>query len=152
MENIDLRNLQVDVVKNGNFETIKINTNDGKNLGYFEYKIYSYEDDEEKYLYITNILVYPQYQNLGIGQLLYKEFGKIYNEKFSGFELKRDFINPIAEYAYRKAIGLGWIPESTLIEEKVRRSYNDADQDLVTDLRNKLPENVRGPEVWAKIN
>lgn len=148
---MDLRNIQTEIVKNGLFETIKLKSEAGKDLGYFEYKIYNYEDDDEKYLYITNVFVYPQYQNLGVGQLLYKEFGKVYNEKYNGFELKRDFLNPIAEYAYRKAVGLGYIPESTLVEEKIKRTYNDADKDLIKDLRNKLPENVKGPEIWSKL-
>lgn len=147
---VDLRNLQVEQVEVQGIQSIKIKTEDGKELGYFDYKIYDYEDDDEKYLYIMNVLVYPEYQNIGIGQLLYKEFGKVYDEKFSGFELKRTFLNPIAEYAYRKAVGLGWIPESTLVEEKIKRTYDESHHETIRDLRQKLPENIKGPENWSQ--
>ncbi|MNN74162.1 hypothetical protein D3C81_1903320 [compost metagenome] len=80
--------------------------------------------------------------------MLYKTFGEIYSQNYSQLPIVRDFVNPIAEYAYRKAIGLGWISEETLDESLITRRNNETNQQLWTNLRDKLPENIKGPINW----
>ncbi|MNV65025.1 hypothetical protein D3C71_1576940 [compost metagenome] len=100
-------------------------------------------------LYIKEVRVRDQYQGFGIGQLLYKKFGEVYTEQFNGWPVGKNYANPIAEYAYRKAVGLGYIPEMALNEEYTGREYTKEQKDKMKDLREKLPENVKGPEVWS---
>lgn len=103
-------------------------------------------------LYIKEVRVLDQYQNLGIGQLLYKKFGEIYYSKFQGWPVGRNFANPVAEYAYRKAVALGYINEMTLDEQYIKREYNTLEQkEKAKTLREKLPDQVKGPAVWSSI-
>jgi len=114
---------------------------------------YTYKSSEvvPNLLYINEVRVHDKYQNLGIGQLLYKKFGELYEERFKNWPIGRMFVNPIAEYAYRKAVGLGYISEVTLDETYIGRDYDEDYKPLMRDLRNKLPEHVKGPETWAKV-
>ncbi|MNW22927.1 hypothetical protein D3C71_2247190 [compost metagenome] len=45
---------------------------------------------------------------------MYKKFGEIYNEKYNGWLISRYYVNPVAEYSFRKAVSLGWINEVSL--------------------------------------
>ncbi|MNV72640.1 hypothetical protein D3C71_1657460 [compost metagenome] len=137
---IDLRNLIFSIVNSYKNTRIDASLN-GEPIGSL---IFTANADHIKLVYID---VNRKYQNLGVGQSLYREFGKIYNEQYNGMNVEQWFVNPIAEYAFRKAVSLGWIPQEALTEHNMKRSYDDGK--LVNDLRNKLPENVRGPEVWA---
>ncbi|MNC32782.1 hypothetical protein D3C75_811520 [compost metagenome] len=87
---------------------------------------------------------------------MYKKFGEIYNEKYNGWLISRYYVNPVAEYSFRKAVSLGWINEVSLDDSLVTRERRDKsmrymDVDKTWDeLNNKLPNNVKGPETWAK--
>lgn len=107
----------------------------------------------EYLLYVDRIFVNEEYRNLGVGQLLYKKFGEIYESQFSGWPVGRYYESSVAEYAFRKAISLGWISEVALDDSYVTRdrsSNHKKNPDVKwEDLRNKLPENVRGEEnIW----
>lgn len=86
--------------------------------------------NDESYLYLAKIEVQPKYREFGIGTLLYKEFGSIYNEKYSGWEVERHFENPIAEYAFKKAIELGYVSPDAFTEERTTRQYDNSQQEL----------------------
>lgn len=116
-------------------------------VGYLSYV--STEKKNEKELYIEFLNVDEEYRQIGIGQLLYKKFGEVYSKDYYGWDIGRQFANPVAEYSFRKAVGLGWIPEIAITENKIERMYDDEDKVLWNDLRNKLPEHVRG--TGAKI-
>ncbi|MNW08692.1 hypothetical protein D3C71_2055260 [compost metagenome] len=62
-------------------------------------------------------------------------------------------MNPVAEYAFRKAVSMGYINDFSLTDDYVQRHYEtDEKKQQAKDLREKLPEFVRGPETWAKLN
>lgn len=106
----------------------------------------------EKVLYVEMVEVNDEYRSLGLGYKLYEEFGKIYNSKFNGWPVARYFVNPIAEYSFRKAIANGVINEVALTEQYITRDYDNVNrQELARDLRNKLPEQYQGPEVWSRL-
>ncbi|MNB99335.1 hypothetical protein D3C81_904380 [compost metagenome] len=111
----------------------------------------AYKSNEvvQQLLYIKEVRVVDKYQGFGIGQLLYKKFGEVYSEQFGGWPVGKNYANPIAEYSYRKAVGLGYIPEMALNEEYTKREYNIQQRNDASQLRDKLPENVKGPEVWS---
>jgi GNAT superfamily N-acetyltransferase len=145
-EKVDLRNIQFEF-SNWNYHnyiTAKLN---GQKVGEMDFKIVG----SDNHIEIDSVDVDDKYRNLGIGQLLYKEFGNIYSQKYMGTKVKRFFINPIAEYSFRKAVGLGWVPQEALQEDDIARVYTDTERNLAKDLRNKLPEHVQGPETWSKI-
>lgn len=95
-------------------------------------------------LHIDLIKVENQYQNLGIGQLLLKKFGEVYQNEFDRLPVSADFHNPIAEYSYRKAISLGWISGWALDDDKLKRNYDKQDKTMWKDLRKKIPPMYRG--------
>ncbi|MNJ90002.1 hypothetical protein D3C87_75930 [compost metagenome] len=95
-------------------------------------------------LHIDLIKVENQYQNLGIGQLLLKKFGEVYQNQFDRLPVSADFHNPIAEYSYRKAISLGWISGWALDDDKLKRNYDKQDKTMWKDLRKKIPPMYRG--------
>lgn len=108
----------------------------------------------EKAIYFEDIQVKDEYKSGGIGSELLKKFGEIMSQNFSGWPVIIYYINPVAEYAYRKAVSLGYIPDYTLDESWIQREpdvyQGTENEQVVKDLRGKLPENVRGPEVWAR--
>lgn len=146
---IDLRNLTFEnSVKNYGEEIsnyIEVIAN-GKQLGYLLFLV----SEEEEMIYDIEIFINDQYQKLGVGTALYEEFGKVYETNYNGYIVKRFFVNPVAEYSFRKAVSLGLVPQSMLSEDNIMRDYYLENNKKIRDLRNKLPENVRGPEVWAK--
>lgn len=104
----------------------------------------------EKAIYIQLVEVAEQFQNSGFAYKIYEEFGNFYSSNFSGWPVGRNFINPVAEYSFRKAVEKGLVPEETLAEDLLKRSYDTEEKkNQAKDLRNKLPEHVRGPETWA---
>lgn len=105
----------------------------------------------EKALYIDVIDVKDPYQGNGIATELYKKFGEIYESEFSGWPVGRYFMNPVAEYAFRKAVSLGWVSENAITEKYITRDKGEYSRlsEKVVDLRGKLPESVQGPQVWA---
>lgn len=113
-------------------------------------------------IYVDQIYVDSKVRSAGIGQLLYKKFGEIYNQNYNGWIVSKYYVNPVAEYAFRKAVSLGWISESAISNnEGVYRDIYDKDgfsglkvdkDKLWKDLRNKLPEQYQGPETWAVNN
>lgn len=78
---------------------------------------------EEEKLYIENIEVWEVYQGLGLAQYLYKKFGELYREKYSGWSVGREFQNPAAEKAFSNAINFGWVPKEAFNEEHIVRTY-----------------------------
>ena len=118
----------------------------GVQVGQMDFRV----DHDDSYLIIGRFDIKPEYRNMGIGQLFYKELGRIHGQNYPGHAISRTFENPIAEYSFRKAVSLGWIDDSTLDEGNIDRITNKERKELWTDLRQKLPEQYRGPEVWAK--
>lgn len=139
---VDLRNIEYSVIRNNIYRKI-VATLDGEEIGYFYFYIYT-----DNTLYVDEVEVNEEYQNYGIGTNLYKEFGKIYNEEFNGWPVGRFYLNPVAEYSFRKAVSLGWISE-TALNGDVKRHYTEEKNELWQDLRNKLPEDLKGPDKWA---
>ncbi|MNV87780.1 hypothetical protein D3C71_1819350 [compost metagenome] len=80
-------------------------------------------NDEDQTLYIENIEVWEVYQGLGLAQYLYKKFGELYKNKYNGWIVEREFQNPAAESAFKKAIEQGWVPEEALNEDHTKRNY-----------------------------
>lgn len=120
-------------------------TLNGEEVGFMNFSVtYGKEDESLNNMLIKLVEVNNNMQGLGIGQLLYKEFGQIYSRDFGNVPISRFFINPVAEYAFRKAVSLGWVPDSALDENRVKRDYSEQDDQLWTDLRQKLPEPYRG--------
>lgn len=125
---------------------------DGKELGLIQFTEYinalgsnidSHLPNEKiTILYFDWIEVKDEYKQLGIGQLLYKEFGKIYSEQFNGIPVARNFDNPIAEYSLKKAISLGWVPEQAFSEEFTARNESAyyKNPEIIEELKNKLPD------------
>lgn len=108
----------------------------------------------EKAIYFENIEVHPKRKSEGIATELLKKFGEIMSQSFPGWPVIIYYINPVAEYAYRKAVSMGYIPDYTLDESWIQREpdvyQGSENEQVVKDLRGKLPENVRGPAVWAR--
>lgn len=120
-------------------------TLDGEEIGFMNFSVtYGKEDESLNDLLIKLVEVNDNMQGLGIGQLLYKEFGKIYSRDFNNIPISRFFVNPVAEYAFRKAVSLGWVDETALDESRIKRDYSEQEEQLWTDLRQKLPESYRG--------
>lgn len=138
-----------DVIENMYEITASLN---GQEIGFMNFTVtYGKNDESLNELFIKLVEINDEFQGLGIGQLLYKEFGNIYTENFNQIPVSRFFINPIAEYAFRKAVSLGWVPQSALDETKIKRNYsNENEKQLWTDLRNKLPEEYRGASIIRK--
>ncbi|MNM33051.1 Acetyltransferase (GNAT) family protein [compost metagenome] len=106
----------------------------------------------EKVLYVEMVEVNEEYRSLGLGYKLYEEFGKIYNSQFNGWPVARYFVNPVAEYSFRKAVANGVINEVALTEQYITRDYDNTNRrELARDLRNKLPSQVQGPEIWSRL-
>lgn len=107
-------------------------------------------------IFVEAVFVNEQYRKLGIGQLLYKKFGEIYNQYYQGWPVGRYYVNPVAEYSFRKAVSLGWISETAVTENYVYRDRYDRGlknmhvDDTWNELNNKLPDQYKGPDVWAK--
>lgn len=167
---VDARNLQIDFTtsdwyvngsKGSKTNKISATLSNGERIGFVDFMSYElvsekilFEDGDtytfiENVIYIKKVAVYQKFQNNGLGLELYKKFGEIYSDNFSGWSVAREFINPIAEYLFRKAVSLGYVPETALNEELIRRDYDDVKQNLAQDLRGKLPEDAKGPEQWA---
>jgi hypothetical protein len=124
-------------------------TLNGAEVGYIVFYQYNAKDKDTFvdcidgiFIFITNY----RCRGIGLGQLLYQEFGSVYRKYFEGYEVNHIFANPVAEYTHRKTVALGWIPDSALNEDRVRRSYNANQKQLWNELRKKLPENLRGNE------
>lgn len=154
LNTIDLRNsieFQFDEIDSDEFDGVIENmyeivaTLNGEEVGFMNFSVtYGKEDESLNDMLIKLVEVNNNMQGLGIGQLLYKEFGQIYARDFSGIPISRYFVNPVAEYAFRKAVSLGWIPDSALDESRIKRDYSEQEEQLWTDLRQKLPESYRG--------
>lgn len=147
---VDMRNLTFEVKEWRSSHLPVTNTDinaiiNGQTVGYLEFSV----EDDEQIVEIDSIEVEEEYKNLGIGIALYREFGKLYDSKYSGWGVARTFVNPVAEYAFRKAVSLGWVSESALTEEHINRFYSEEEEELAKDLRKKLPEHTQGPETWA---
>lgn len=123
---------------------------DGKEIGHIDFSYVEQENEEgeqEKLLYLAYIEVDDDFKGLGISGLLYKKFGEIYSQKYNNLPVERHFENPLAEYSFKRAIEKGWVPESALTEERITRQYDTEDKKhLWNDLREKLPEYLRGPK------
>ncbi|MNY61658.1 hypothetical protein D3C86_1983620 [compost metagenome] len=79
---------------------------------------------------------------------MYKTFSDVYNSQYQNWKIGRVFINPVAEYAFNKAVAQGWFPESTLNDnkrdytpEEEEKWYNEFEPRL-RDLRKKEKTNV----------
>lgn len=146
---IELRNLTFEVSESegtfgDQYQDIDAYIN-GEQVGYLSLTI----DAENKIIKVDLFEVDEEYQSLGIGTAIYKEFGKLYESSYNGWAVERYFVNPIAEYAFRKAVSLGWVSEKAISEDHIKRNQNPINNQLWQDLRQKLPENVQGPETWA---
>ncbi|AEO93921.1 gp678 [Bacillus phage G] len=93
-----------------------------------------------KLLYINNVLVNLDFRGWGIGTQLYKEFGEIYSRQFKDWPLAQVFVNPIAEYSFRRAIEKGSIPKSAYVEELIARDYNEEEKQKAKNLFDWLPK------------
>ena len=145
----DLRNLAFTVIDKKDshgepYKDIEAYVN-GEQAGFLSFDI----DEYEETLSIAYFEVEEKYQKLGIGTAIYGEFGKLYETQYSGWPVKRYFVNPVAEYAFRKAVSLGWVSENAISEDQISRLHSEEHDVLWKDLRKKLPENVQGPETWA---
>lgn len=124
-------------------------TLNGFEVGYLTFYQYNAKDNEKFINCIDGIFIFIfnyRCRGIGLAHLLYKEFGYLYRKYFDGYEVNHIFANPVAEYTHRKIVALGWIPESALNEDRVRRTYNANQTQLWNELRKKLPENLRGNE------
>lgn len=97
----------------------------------------------ETLIYINNILVQQEYRGWGIGEHIYDKFGEIYEEQFMGVPVAQVFVNPIAEYIYRKEVQKGNIPKEALTEELIVREYNEEEKKKAEDLFEWLPNSVQ---------
>lgn len=122
----------------------------GEKIGYMVFRESRYRTGKPEELKIRNVEIDEKFRNFGFGQLLYKEFGNIYVRDYNGLPVIRLFQNPIAEYAYKKALSLGWISDLSYSEDNIERWYKSENEQLYTDLRNKLPDKFKGPE-WNEI-
>ncbi|MDF2534279.1 MAG: hypothetical protein K0R18_436 [Bacillales bacterium] len=126
----------------------------GSQIGYLDFSKYVPKEEAKDYtepeLYVSFLYVQQYFEGAGVGQMLYKKFGEMYTEQFNGWAVGRQFVNPVAEYSFRKAVSLGWVPDMALSEEKIIRDYSTKNKALWNDLRQKLPEHVRGPEASMK--
>lgn len=122
----------------------------GEQIGEMQYREYRDGNGNPIQLNIRKVKVEDNYQNLGFGQKLYQEFGNIYQSNYNGLPVIRLFSNPLAEYAYKKALSLGWISELSYDEDNIERWYKSKDKQLYEDLRNKLPNQFKGPD-WNEI-
>lgn len=146
---VDISEPQV-VMQNDNnkfrFSSYKIiATHEGQEVGALDYSTKEYVNGENQ-LYVEFLFVDENYRQAGIGQLIYKKFGEVYTQNYDGWGIARVFANPVAEYSFRKAVSMGWFPENALNEDKIEREYSEDDENLWTDLRQKLPENVKGAQ------
>lgn len=91
----------------------------GEYAGYLIFSVYP----EEERLYIENIEVDEVHQGLGLAQYMYKKFGELYSSQYNAWIVEREFQNPVAESAFRKAIDLGWVPQEALNESYTNRTY-----------------------------
>lgn len=118
---------------------------DGELLGDLKYETYP----ERNLLYVNYVEIGERYRQNGLAMLLYKEFSQDYNENYQGWKIRRTFINPVAEYAFSKAVLEGYFPEDTLTNG-IKRDYNQEEQELwdnelqpkLVDLRNKNQQTV----------
>lgn len=99
-----------------------------------------FEEDLINNIYINFMQVESLYRNLGIGTKLYEELGRLYLERWNNYPVGRNFMNPIAEYSFKKAVSLGLVPEGMLTEDKITRDYQYGDEELWEELKQKLPE------------
>lgn len=93
----------------------------------------------DKLLYINNVLVNEEYRGHGIGKRLYEQFGELYKEQFSDYDVAQVFANPIAEYIFKEEMENGNIPENAYNEELVARQYDEQERELAKELFNWLP-------------
>lgn len=133
----------------GEFDSLKYNDVQAKDhrisaiyedeeIGFIHFTSFDYQDDKEKnHLVFGFIIVEEFFQRLNLSLMLYKKFGEVYKEYFSDFPIERFFSNPVAEYTFKKAIKLGYIPESAYSEERIKRDYS-LDSEEWLKLQNKL--------------
>jgi GNAT superfamily N-acetyltransferase len=96
------------------------------------------------------ITVYKEYRGTKLAYLLLREFGEMYRKHFDGYTVSLVFVNPMAEYMYRKAVSLGWIPESAL-EGRCIRSYGAyLDTSGMND--DEIEEYNKNRLSWNKLN
>jgi hypothetical protein len=122
-----------------------LNEKEAGHISFFLYKGKEKNSIESGY-----ITVYKEYRGTKLAYLLLREFGEMYKKQFDGYKVSLIFINPMAEYIYRKSVSLGWIPESTL-EGRCIRSYGDY-VDTSTMDEDEIKEYNKNRLSWNKLN
>jgi hypothetical protein len=95
-----------------------------------------------KLIHFDRMAIYSQYRNHRLSERLVESFFDIYEKQFNGIPLSIEFMNPVAEYLYRKVLKRKNMLH-VLNEKLIRRyygitpDYNDAD--LINTLKEKDP-------------
>jgi len=103
-----------------NIHVIKADDEDKNKLGELSFCI----DEKNKIIEIKNIFVKENYRKNSIGTKLISHFSKIY-KNYNDFKVYINFTSCVAEYTFRKAVGINLCDKIVLDNAVIEKNYDD---------------------------
>jgi len=99
--------------------------------------------EEVKVFRIEDINVNEDFRRQGLGTKMYEILSGIYMECYQNYKIKRKFVNPFAEYAFRKAVENKKVDETLFQNSEFDRQYTPSQNEIMHNLMQKLSKNYR---------
>lgn len=97
----------------------------------------------EEILSIEDINVNEDYRKQGLAMKMYQLLSDIYIKDFAGYKIIRKFVNPYAEYVFRKAVQDKKVDKTLLQNSKIERRYDSTQKKIFAELMKNLSPEYR---------
>ncbi|PFN73852.1 hypothetical protein COJ62_15985 [Bacillus cereus] len=138
-----------DILKYKEYQIKGINTEDTH--CYLKYEVIEKKNQggnknipsETNIIYIKDINVYKDFRKQGISTKMYELLSDIYMKNHYNYQINRKFVNPYAEYAFRKAVQEKKVDKLLLLNSKIEREYDSSEKGILKDLMKQLAPEYR---------
>lgn len=93
--------------------------------------------------HIEDINVDKDFRKQGLSTKMYELLSSIYIKNYSNYQITRKFVNPYAEYAFRKAVQEKNVDKLLLLNSKIIREYDPSQKAILEGLMKQLAPEYR---------